>query len=238
MSDYKARKKMYSLSKTFKNTWGLFKLRFKEFISLYLILLKRIVFLSLAMLILGAISLFFQDLARISILILTLVLSIAFLIYLILRIQVSFLLLFKEEKILAKDAYKKADRYMFDYFFISLFLALIISFGFLALIIPGLMMTIYWFIAADLVVYEDKKNFSGAIKSSYRLVKQYFWPLALRLYLLAILVSLLTNLFANISIFNLMASRNIIQALWLLLLLPFSLAYNFILYKNLKELSK
>lgn len=229
---------MDSLSQTFKNTWSLFRLRFKEFISLYLILLKRVVFLSLAMLVLGALSLLFQGVVRLAVLILALVLSIAFLIYVALRVQVSFLLLFKEEKILAKEAYKKADKYMFDYFFISLFLALIISFGFLALIIPGLMMTIYWFIAADLVVYENKENFSGAIKSSYRLVKQHFWPLALRFYLLAILVSLFTNLFANINIFNLMASRNIIQTLWLLLLLPFSLAYNFILYKNLKKLSK
>ena len=82
--------------------------------------------------------------------------------------------------------FKLSFRNFLPYFWV-VFLVGIFSFaGFLALIIPGIMVSVMLILAANAVIIEKKRGL-GALKRSMELVKGFWWSVAWRLVFLAII---------------------------------------------------
>lgn len=80
----------------------------------------------------------------------------------------------------AKESFEEAKPYIVSYFILSLLTSILVLLWSLLLIIPGIIFSFYYALAAYVLFIEDKKGMA-AIKRSKQLVKNYWWPVAGRI---------------------------------------------------------
>ncbi|GAI05360.1 unnamed protein product [marine sediment metagenome] len=112
---------------------------------------------------------------------------------------------------------------------VSLLTGLIVGLGFLLLIIPGIIFTIWFVFSTYTVICEDKKGFK-ALSRSKELVKGYWWPTAKRVFALVIVTIPLSMGAQFIPYLG--------QFAYMILFIPFSVIYTYLVYQNLKEIKQ
>lgn len=129
-----------------------------------------------------------------------------------------------------KRAFKEAWKKLLSFTWISLLTSLIIFAGFLLLIVPGIIFSIWFAFVAYVLVCENIKG-KAALSRSKELVKGCWWPILGRLALLTVLI-FIVNIIVGATKLGLIgtAITNLISI--------FALIYNLLIYQDLKRIKQ
>lgn len=115
---------------------------------------------------------------------------------------------------------------------VNILVTLAVTAGYILLIIPGLIFSIWFSCSIFLLLIKNKKG-REALKESKRLVAGYFWPVAFRIIILTLAVSVISLFLSFIPFIGALASMAIS-----LFVLPFSNIYLYLIYKELNNLKR
>ncbi len=138
------------------------------------------------------------------------------------------------------NIYQKAIKYIFPLLWIGLITALVSFPGYLFLIIPGVVITVWLQLATWIMIDQNIHGFDALVKSK-ALIAGRWWDIFARFLIIGIIVYLLNIVVGMIvmpitflsAAFNLEFIANIIQWLISIFITPFSLIYTYLIYKNL-----
>lgn len=222
-------------------SWDLFIQRFVDFVEMYLwglVGAVPLLVLLLLFIVVNAVSSNFliESLPLMIVSFILLVAAALWSMYYGIRAQIGLIILIDKPKQKVKEAFLATKKFFSDYLTVGVSSSIFLVLLFLALIIPGIIFSVYWAFATILVVVEGIKSTKQALNRSKSLVKGYFWPVFGRLllvsavYLVAVSILSLPMEFltdTSASIYNLLA--NVIATI----LSPFLLVYSYYLYKDL-----
>jgi hypothetical protein len=146
-----------------------------------------------------------------------------------------------EEEISVRDAYKRGWSLLPAYLWLLIILTLIEMGGFVLGFIPGIIFQIWFSLAVFVFVFENLRGFQALLRSK-QMVKGKFWAIFLRLLILAIILGaistglrfLATSKIDYIPLSNFVDT--IINVFLQIFLLPISLFYIYLIYRDLKEI--
>lgn len=110
-----------------------------------------------------------------------------------------------------------------------LLLGTIISGGSLLLIIPGILFSI-WFLFSHYILAEEGSGGLAALEKSHQLVRGHWWPVFSRMFLLLLVSVAISTMAGRLPVIG--ATVNFVLTL---LLIPFSLLYGHLIYRDLKR---
>jgi hypothetical protein len=131
-----------------------------------------------------------------------------------------------------KAALKYSWRNFPAYFVVAFVAGLIAIAGFVLLVIPGVIFTVFLSLVTPVFILENVRGMA-VLKRSWALVKGNFWPVLLRLaliFIISILISSLTGRFDNESTAALLS---LVSTALQFILTFFGIAYTYNLYKDL-----
>lgn len=132
----------------------------------------------------------------------------------------------------ARGAYKSSMAFFWTYLAVSILVGIAILLGLIALVIPGIILTV-WFIFSTNIVVLEGKGIIDSIKQSREYVKGKWWPVFVRLLVLAVLgivlFSILEAIFPIATIAGVLVN-NVVG----ILVAPFALAYVYLMYRDVK----
>ncbi len=148
----------------------------------------------------------------------------------------------RKEKIGIIKAYKRAWPKILSYLWISILVGLITFIGFIFLIVPGIVFAIWFSFAAFILVVEGAKGMSALLKSK-EYVKGRWWPVFGRILFISLIASIVGGLLGSIvgqifKLVNISWLENVGSSIVSILIVPFSISYSFLIYKNLKLLKR
>ncbi len=127
-----------------------------------------------------------------------------------------------------KEAFKEGRSKFLPFLIASILVSLVVGVGFLLLIIPGIIFSVWLTFVSYTVICEDKRNF-GALKRSKELVKGYWWQVLGRIICLSVIMvicSFLSQLIFQVFgaiVFSVLSS-------------PFGVVYSYLIYKDLRRI--
>ena len=126
-----------------------------------------------------------------------------------------------------KGALASAKPLIGRFFWTGLLSCIIIMVGYILLIIPGLIFTVWFMWASYLVVYEGISG-TAAVSRSKDLARGYFWPIFGRVILLVIFTAVISGILNIIPLLGGLVSSLIIQ--------PIAMIFAIILFENLRSI--
>lgn len=226
-----------------KESWVVFSKGFLDFVEMYLWGLVGSIPLFILVLIAYGFNHFFPSLVNsytwlLIIAILLFVLAVLWAIYYGIRAHIGIWLLLIHPNLKPKEAFKKSVSFVKSYILVSVVVGLLLFLLFLALVVPGIIFYCYWAFATMLVMVENIKNPKAAMKRSRQLVKGYWWPVAGRFILIALIYALFVGLI-SLPLSYLSDSGkeiyNFLVNMLSTLTTPFLLIYSYKLYQSLAE---
>lgn len=134
------------------------------------------------------------------------------------------------------EVYRQAWTKYWSLLWIAILTAFIVIGGFFLLVVPGIIFTIWFLFPVVILMVEGEKGMSALMKSR-EYARGYFWPLFGR-YLVVILVAMIFYIVAG-SILGLIFGASTLGGflvnLLSLLIMPFIVGYNILLYEDLKS---
>lgn len=130
-----------------------------------------------------------------------------------------------------KQSFVQSKHKVAKFFGTSLLAGLIILLGFVLLIVPGIIFTV-WYSFASWVVIAEGISGSAALKQSKNYVKDRWWSVAWRLLgivLFFVVIEVVASMLFKDSV------AKILSGVFNFAVTPFACAYSFLLYKNVKE---
>lgn len=127
------------------------------------------------------------------------------------------------------DVIKKGWSKYLSFLLVSFLTGLIVGLGFLFLIVPGIIFTIWFAFSTYVVICEDKRGLK-ALSRSKELIKGYWWPAAKRIFAILIItipLSMVAQFFPYLG-----------QLAFTILFAPFSVIYSYLIYQNLKKIKE
>lgn len=152
----------------------------------------------------------------------------------------SLLYCFKEN-IGVKNSYQKGLKIFKSYLWVYFLVFIIIAGGFLLLIIPGILFSIWLSLTIFVLIFEEKRGM-GALKRSKELVAGRWWGVFWR-FLIFILILIVIGILISFSLMVLVGEEAIKLIQYAIRFLPLFitplwLIYGNLIYKNLAELKK
>lgn len=229
---------LVSVKKLFVDSWRIYVLKLSDFVEMYLRgLIGAIPMLILGLL--GALLFYWLGFNWWPLYVLFGLLglaAVAWAIYYGVRSKIGLILILENKEKSARENFLESKNFFFAYFAVSLLTGIIIFLSFLLLIIPGVILSVIWSMAALSVVLENKSTFGAAVKRSRELVKGYWWPVFgrfLAIGVLAFFVSLVMNIpVASLNEIGKQAYTFVVNVFWALIS-PLFLTYSYLLYKDL-----
>lgn len=135
-----------------------------------------------------------------------------------------------------KDAFMNAKPYIWPIFLTGLIGGILTLIGFILVIIPGIIVAVWFSFAIYIVVAENKRGME-ALKASKAYVEGYWWSVFGRAIVVGILVAIVAGVIGSIS--NAILGYKIgmlVQNVISLGLAPFAVLYSVNIYKNLKSI--
>lgn len=238
-----AKPELISFDALLSASWKGYKRNFVNFLEMYLRGLVGLLPL-LAVGILAAILFLWLNLDQFGLYILIGILGVAAILWSIyygVRAKIGSILILKTEGVSVKENFEKSKSFFWAYLVVSVATSILIFLAFLLLIVPGIILAVFWAFVTILVVLEDKKSVGEAIKRSKELVKGYWWPVFGRFLfigLIAFLISMVLSI--PLSFFD-ESGKQVFSAVtnvfWALVS-PFFLVYSYLLYKDLDAKKK
>jgi len=136
----------------------------------------------------------------------------------------------------ATDAYKRSVDFFLKYLILTVIMTVIVSIGYLLLIIPGIIVTI-WLAFASFVLILEKQPVVDSLKKSKAYVEGIWWDVFMRLaaMTLAICVAVLLISIVTDMLPMSMFAATFFQDFVSLLIAPFAVIYVYLLYKDVKS---
>jgi len=128
------------------------------------------------------------------------------------------------------ETFKTSMSYAFKnylkYLWVSFVLGLILVIGYIFLVIPGIIASVFFFAVPAIFIIEDNHTLN-VLKRSSELVSGYFWPVLGRLAVLVLVGAVVGAITGYVPFLNLVVS---------FVLAPFSMAYMYFIYADLKKI--
>ncbi|PJE76070.1 hypothetical protein COV04_00880 [Candidatus Uhrbacteria bacterium CG10_big_fil_rev_8_21_14_0_10_48_11] len=134
-----------------------------------------------------------------------------------------------------RETYRKARRFILPYFWVSVLSGLLTFGGIILLIIPGVILLL-WFVFVLYIVVAENERGVNVLLASRNYVHGHWWAVAWRM-LFLVLISIVFTIPASIvtTVFNQPGLAQAINFTLELLLTPLLLAYTFVLYRHLRS---
>jgi len=137
------------------------------------------------------------------------------------------------------ESYRRGWRKILSYWWVGLLSSFVVLGGFMLLIIPGIIFSIWFILALFVLVSEDIKGMDALMKSK-EYVKGRWWGTFRRLFTIGIIGFIIYAIIGFsmgfLGISGDSPISRIVGPITSILLTPFFTAYIFLLYKNLKEI--
>ena len=130
------------------------------------------------------------------------------------------------------DLIKKSKRYILPYFITALLSAFITVGGMFIFFVPGLLFGVFFLFMLYEVVLE-KQSGRQALARSYIMVKNHFWEVVLRLFVLEIANLIISSLFTHLAGANF--GLRIVQFLYIVFSVWYVRAYLYVLYTQVRS---
>lgn len=141
-----------------------------------------------------------------------------------------------KENLDLKQSYKKGFKILTLYLWVATLKALIIFAGFILLIIPGFIFSIWFSLAGYILIFEQKRGMS-ALWRSKDLVSGKFWKVLWRFLVFGVIIFIIAfSLGFLIGLFRNEQLSDIFGSIFGLFITPFSVIYGILIYKNLAEI--
>lgn len=154
--------------------------------------------------------------------------------------SVMLVLLLKNREANCKDLMEKAKPLFWKFLLVSLLSGVLLILLYLALIIPGIIFSIFWALASYTLIFEGKTGIS-ALRRSRELINGHWWAVFAR-YLVYILIYVILSTVVSVLF---IAAKDGSVAFYLgqfinymaaFIFMPFSIVFFFVLYRNLKAI--
>lgn len=134
----------------------------------------------------------------------------------------------------AMESYKQSAPYFLRYLGMSIVMMVLLFVGFLLLIIPGIILAVWLSFAAFVLILENGGMISS-LKQSREYVRGHWWGVLGRLLVMGILLVVISIVFSMIAsvVPSYTVSNALVSAL-ATLLAPFTVAYMYLMYQDLK----
>lgn len=140
--------------------------------------------------------------------------------------QAALIFAVKEKEIGAKEAFQKSWHKIISFAWVSSLSFLIVIGGFILFIVPGIIFSVWYSLAAYALIVDGKKGMD-ALSQSKQLVKGSWWSVFWRFLVISVIVGIISIIVSFIpfgaKIFTLFS-------------VPFTVTFTFLLYKELKQL--
>lgn len=136
------------------------------------------------------------------------------------------------------SAYKFGLENILSYIWIALLTGVTVMVGFMLLVIPGILFLVWFAFVYYILVLEGIKGID-AMKASKAYVKGYWWPIFGRMVLLMVLLVLVSKVLGMLADLIFGGGKpliEIIESALGVVLVPFSIAYMYLLYTDIKEI--
>lgn len=147
---------------------------------------------------------------------------------------VALILAINDNSISAKMAYNQARQYFWKYIGLSIVMSLLIMVGFVLLIIPGIILSV-WFVFSTFILVLENGAIIESLKKSREYVRGKWWAIFGRLIAMSLFILLLGMLISLITVF--MPAHAITEAIvsaLTVLLAPIAMAYMYLMYTEVK----
>lgn len=245
-SPQSSKPRLTPFSELLKNSFNIWRAHFSGFIKIYLwgayysLIPLAIIFIGTIMsgLLKSQFSVFLQ-----AIFIFLFFLSFLFIFFFLLQAYAGmFVFVKKNYEGTAQEAFKEARPWAMPYLGLSLLTVILILLWSLLLIIPGIIFSIFYSFAVYALFFEDKKGLA-AIKRSKSLVKNYWWPVAGRVFGFSLLLWIFMSLLGapgemvaeNTSFWHFW---NMVMQVIAFVISPLSLLFSYQIYRDLVNIKK
>jgi len=168
--------------------------------------------------------------------------ALIFLVYFLTKTSVSILLYVKNsyKGDVKKLFHSESEKYFWPYLGVYLMTLIFVLLWSFLLIIPGIIFSIFYAFSLYVFIFEGKRDIE-ALRRSKSLVKNYFWPVLLRIALVAVVFIIL---FSILEIpLSLVSEESVFYTIWNIVLQliavivsPLSIIYLSKIYKNLVKI--
>lgn len=218
---------MVAVGDLIKSSWELYKKHAKNLALLALIVLAPSILSSLLMIIISD-----QNVIATTSILLSLV-SIVTSIW----GSAATIIYIKETPKDINEPLKKAWGFFWSYLWLAILVGIVTIIGYILLIIPGIILTVFYTFAMYVLICENIHGWAAA-KKSMDLVKNYWWANFGRLIVMFIVIYLPMMIITGIVTAIYPPATNLATVLLSLVAMPFAVLYSFKMYQNLKEIKK
>ncbi len=148
--------------------------------------------------------------------------------------SIAIILAIQNKSLTVMESYKQSMPFFWRYLGMSIILGVIIFLGFLLLIIPGIILSI-WFAFSSFVLVAERTSIIDSLKKSREYVRGRWWAVFGRILLLGLamlVISMIISGFSVVMPFGILATA--LVAAFTMLLAPFAVAYMYLMYQDLK----
>lgn len=132
------------------------------------------------------------------------------------------------------EVYQASKPWLGTVFLAALVSGVLVAIGFILLIIPGVILAVWFCMSAYVIVHENKSSIE-ALKTSRHLVKGRFWPVLARLLILIVIAIIISIIVSIISSTFGQTIRSFLNLVVSLFLTPFIIIYLERVYRSLKQ---
>jgi hypothetical protein len=220
-------KSIISLENLLKDSWRIYRDNFKKLVTISILAFSPLLLIMV-----------FSWLPKNSLLVILNLILIVAAIYFGVIGSIMLVLFLKNRDLDLKNLMVKSKPLFWQFFGLSLLSGLLLVLLYLALIIPGIIFSIFWVLASYVLIFEKKLGMA-ALKRSRELVKGYWWAIFAR-YLVYIIIYVILSMTVYLLFFwakegtSFFYLGQIINYITSFIFMPFSVVFFFVLYRNLK----
>lgn len=138
-----------------------------------------------------------------------------------------------DRSVSVSEAYRRSVSVFWKYIGMSIVMSIALLVGFLLLIIPGIILAI-WFSFGAFVLVLENGGVIQSLKQSREYVRGHWWGVFGRIVVLGILMVVISLVFSAFGLVSSETLGNAIVSALAMLLAPFSVAYMYFMYQDLK----
>jgi len=169
--------------------------------------------------------------------------ALAFIIYFTVRAYIGIFLVVKHDyQGHEKDIFKETKKWFWPYLGLTLLTSVFVLLWTCLLIIPGIIFSIFYSLAAYVLFFEDKRGMA-AIRRSVQLIKKYWWAVFGRFLLLGLVMWVFTVLLSIPLVMTVENSFffhfwNVVVQVINMLIGPIALLFSYQIYQELVKIKK
>jgi hypothetical protein len=148
--------------------------------------------------------------------------------------SIAIILAIQNNALTVMESYKQSMPFFLRYIGLSIVMSVLLFLGFLILIIPGIILSV-WFAFSSFVLVVERAGIIDSIKKSREYARGHWWAVFGRILLLGLAMLVISMIISGLSVampFGILATA--LVAAFTMLLAPFAVAYMYLMYQDLK----